>query len=234
MANKIVYLSVLLVLCNGCFKTAAQMEAEKGKSQQSDLQLQQANAAADADMYKSRFNQVHGELTDTRNEVAQLKAENEALKKRVANTEEGFIKYKEETQKTLAQLVADVALLDERTSKHPEPHKEEKTPPGNPLEQARDALKSKDYKTMIAVTEHGLASKKAKNKDLLLFYQGLGYYKLKDYKKALISFNEIVENHKKSNKYKDAINLGAESFDKLGMKDEAKAYRSLLKDEKKK
>lgn len=55
-----------------------------------------------------------------------------------------------------------------------------------------------------------------------VFWQGQCYYKLKDYARAVILFEDVIEKHKKSSKYKSALLKSGYSWDYLGKPELAK------------
>jgi|GEM_PF-1654641 len=62
------------------------------------------------------------------------------------------------------------------------------------------------------------------------YIRGESYYKLKQYKKAIVDFSKFPERYQKSPYHPKALLRIAESFDALGMKDDAKAFYSELVD----
>ena len=55
-----------------------------------------------------------------------------------------------------------------------------------------------------------------------VFWQGQCYYKLKDYARAAILYEDVIDKYTKSSKYKSALLMAAYSWDKLGKPELAK------------
>ena len=229
---------IFSLVLSSCFKTAEQIASEKSVTHTDDSKyIENADVQSELDNTKIQLQKMQGLVQDSNAQIETLKKENEELKARFAKLEQDNLEFREKTTKHLADIIGDVAILDERTSSPSPKSKSDATkadkpkkkidPNLSPLDQAKNLLNQKKHKEAEQVLEKALEGK-SQYRDQILFEHGRALYLQKDYKRAIVSFDEVVQKHPKSNKWKRSVELVADSFENLNLKTEASAYRSLL------
>ncbi|MCM0604952.1 MAG: tetratricopeptide repeat protein [Xanthomonadaceae bacterium] len=165
--------------------------------------------------------------------VDELKAEITRLTGRIEDIEKGLTtgkSYKDEdikkietrlieVEKTQFEVLERLKGLAVATEKDPKEH----------LEKAKAAYDDAQYET--AVSEVGLFLKSnPKNAEEAIFLRGDSYYRLKEFKKAIVDFSKFPEKYSDSPKMPKALLKIGQSFDALHMKEDAQAFYQELTD----
>ena len=124
------------------------------------------------------------------------------------------------------KLQTKIAELEKQLKEKEEQNNGPTVPTGKtPLQAAKDAYFSKNYETAIQFLDPFLKSnEQGKDVEEGTFIRGESYFKLKQYKKAIVDYSKFPEKFSKSNYNSKALLKIAESFDALEMKEDAKAF----------
>ena len=124
------------------------------------------------------------------------------------------------------KLQAKIAELEKQLTEKEEQNTGPSVPSGKtPLEAAKDAYFSKSYETAIQFLDPFLKSnEQGKDVEEGTFIRGESYFKLKQFKKAIVDYSKFPEKFSKSNFASKALLKIAESFEALEMNEDAKAF----------
>jgi TolA-binding protein len=100
----------------------------------------------------------------------------------------------------------------------------------SPFEAGKDAYFADRYEDAIAFFDQYLQGKDLKAADEATFLRAESNFKEKNYKKAIVDYSKFPEKYQKSKFHPKALLGIAQSFDEMGMKDDAKAFYSELAD----
>ncbi|HTL12277.1 MAG TPA: tetratricopeptide repeat protein [Bdellovibrionota bacterium] len=92
------------------------------------------------------------------------------------------------------------------------------------FEKAKASFKEKDYEGAINHLNVYLRDSDADKAEEATFLRGEAYYSLKQYKKAIVDYSKFPEKYNKSKLLPEALWRIGQSFDNLGMKDDASAF----------
>lgn len=228
--------AIFTLSLGGCFKTASQLESEQAVSE-----LRKDKASLNADLEQLRQDQAKlggriEELEAASNGRSEgLKKDQTTITSRLQALEEKNTNLTTE----IAKLTAELETLKEQSqasrehSSRPEKEHVTATPKNlaETLTKVSGLVKDKQYDEALKLIEPALNNKKIiKGRDQLLYWQGEALFQKKDYKRGILSFTEIVDNHPKSNRYNMSVKRIVASFNGLGMKKEAHDFEKMLKD----
>lgn len=98
------------------------------------------------------------------------------------------------------------------------------------LEKAKLSLKKENFEEAIESLSMILNNNRGKNNEEAAYLRGEANFKLGEYKKAILDFGSILENHPKSKRTAQCLYYTAKSFEELNMKSDAKAFYTDLRD----
>lgn len=158
-------------------------------------------------------------MEELRSEVARLTGKIEELEHEKKSKET-------ETAEEKNKLQAKIAELENALKEKEEQENGPKLPVGKtPVQAAKEAYLSTEYETAILYLDPFLKNnEKGKEVEEGTFIRGESYFKLKQYKKAIVDYSKFTDHFPKSNFSSKALLKIAESFEALQMKDDAKAF----------
>lgn len=124
------------------------------------------------------------------------------------------------------KLQAKIADLEKQLKEKEEQNNGPAVPEGKtPVQAAKDAYFASNYETAIQYLDPFLKNnEKGKEVEEATFFRAESYYKLKQYKKAIVDYSKFPEKFPKSNFSSKAMLKIAECFEALEMKEDAKAF----------
>ncbi|MDR3608213.1 MAG: tetratricopeptide repeat protein [Oligoflexia bacterium] len=239
-----VFLSVLLA-ASGCLKTRAQLREDNTNPDDSTNRSAQANGATapqpgrivDAqpqgayamDELRSELTQLQGRVEDV--ERARKDADEKAQKEQSGPAAQA---QKDQSQKFEARLAA-LELAQEKILTQLQKMQESQTAaatmsPEDALGAGKVAMESANYDAAIESFSTALKTAKGKTAEDATFLRAEAYFQQKQYKKAIIDFSKFPEKYTQSKYMSRALYRIGQSFDALGMKDDAKGFYQELVD----
>jgi len=124
------------------------------------------------------------------------------------------------------KLMDRIAELEKQLKEKEEQAKGPAVPEGKTaLEAAKEAIANAKFEDAIHFLDSFLKDNESgKDAEEGVFLRGESYFKLKDFKKAIVDYSKFPEKFSKSNLHSKALLKIAESFEALDMKEEAKAF----------
>jgi TolA-binding protein len=237
MTKRFTYLlSVFIVttlLASGCLKTRAQLHednanpsADSGSNQSlpassvgqpakiQDVQLQGTYAI---DEIKAEMTRLQGRIEDLehapKDQTPQIsKDQIQKLESRITDLEHAQEKIIVQLQKMQdAQAAAAVS-------------------PEDALESGKSSMEAGNLEPAIEQFSSAIKNAKGKTAEDAIFLRGESYYGLKQYKKAIIDYSKFPEKYTKSKYMARALLRIGQSFEALGMTEDAKGFYQELAD----
>lgn len=215
--KKLTYSAICVALSlslSGCLKSRLQIRedgSEETKPLQSQVQDVQPQGGYVIDEMKSEITRLSGRVEELERSAKANPAGGTAEKEEVKKMELRIVELEQAQAKMLEALakLQDIKL----TSEGPEI-----------FQRAKIAYESGEYDSAIEGFSQYLKNPKADNIEEATFYRGEAYFKLKQYKKAIVDYSNFPEKFKRSRHMPAALlNIGL-CFDALGMRDDAKAF----------
>lgn len=212
-----VYLSclILIALIPACVTTRSQMAEPEAP----------APVVTSTQMERSPQRSSSYGLEEIKSNLAQLTGRLEELEMRFNKSLEKTFEKSENYQSILSRL----EVIEKKLAEPPPP------PPAPPAPEPKDLLKNAKHSfeegnfenALESLNEYLKASKPAALEEAT-FLRGETYFKLKKFKKAIVDYSRFPEKFPKSTYHPKALLKIGESFEELGLKDEAKAFFSDL------
>ena len=219
----------VLVHSSGCLQTRAQMrqDAYPGYDQQEEASSAHRPVPVGADEpveapghyaldeIKLAITRLEGRLEDleraqkdqkSADSSSQVKEEIKSLEERLSKIEESQAEILENLKKTHAQ--AEVAQAD----------------PSVLFDKAMGFYSKENYQQAADMWSSYLKSPKIKRADEATFFRAESFYKLKQFKKAIVDYSKFPEKYTKSNHMPEALFKIGLSFEALGMREDAKGF----------
>lgn len=215
--------SLMIVFCvigclgfTGCLKTRGQLRDDaEDRGSFKPVPVQPAQEVEPKGQYaideiKSEFTRLEGRMEDLeRSHKSQMSKSNSAddlkkLEARVTHLEQAHSGFLE----TIEKLQESLALAD----------------PNELYQKAKAQFAEHDYEEAAETLGLYLKSSKVKHPEDGIFLRGECFYKLKQYKKAIVEFSKFPEKYPHSSRNPEALYKIALSFDALGMKEDAKGF----------
>ncbi len=159
------------------------------------------------DELRSEFTQLSGRIEDLERNKTQGMPSSDDIKKL-----ETRIQQLEQNQATLMESI----------------HKTQSAPSAEEVTELYNSgvshFEDTDYEGAIASFDSYLKSPKAKKVEDATYFKAESYYRLKEYKKAIVEFSKFPEKFRRSTKMPEVLYKIGLSFDALGMKDDAKGF----------
>lgn len=206
--------SVLLLSQAACLKTRAQLrEEEDTRGVQANVQDVQPQGEYVIDELKSEITRLTGRIEDLeRAQKQDAKKEAGAAKDEVKRLEGRIV----ELEQAQANMLEAIKKMEHSATSSADP--------GELLERAKAAFKSEKYEAAVEELDAYLKSPKAKKVEEALLLRGESHFHLKQFKKAIVDFSKFPEKYTKSSKMPEALYRIGQSFEALGMKDDAKGF----------
>lgn len=221
---------IVPMMLSACVTTRAQLN-EKRSKQSEDVSFEetakpadQASAPAPAEPSAAPVSSQYG-LEEMRAELARLSGKVEEME------------HEKQTQKAAQdeeqqKLVVKIAELEKQLKEKEEQSKGPEVPTGKtPLQAAKEAFSNLKYEAAIAFLDSFLSqNEKGKEAEEGTFIRAESFFRLKEFKKAIIDYSKFPEKFQKSNYHPKALLKIAECFEALEMKEEAKSFYQELTD----
>ncbi len=158
--------------------------------------------------------------------IEEMRAELAKLSGKVEELEQDKKNQQVTQQDEQNKLQVKIAELEKQLKEKEEQNNGPAVPEGKtPLQAAKDAYYSSKYETAIQYLDSFLSNnEKGKDVEEGVFIRGESYFKLKQYKKAIVDYSKFSEKFPKSNFNSKALLKIAECFDALEMKEDSKAF----------
>ncbi len=196
----------------GCLRTRSQIhDDDDGPGKPIPAQVTEVKGQYALDEIKGEMTRMNGRLEDmerAQKQAAQTdksKDEVKALEARIMELEKAQIDMIEALKKMEGQAQAN-------------------KDPSDLLSKGQQAMEEKSYDAAIDHLSAYLKSPKAKALEEAFFLRGEAFYESKQYKKAIVDFSKFPEKFTKSKHTAVALLRIGQSFEALGMKDDAKGF----------
>lgn len=217
-------LCVLLALsASACLKTRAQLREEQAEddaaaSQPTPVHVQEAQpqAALAIDELKTTITQLNGRIEDLEHaqaRAAQNQSGNQAAREQIQKLETRI----QELETAQAQMLDAIQKL--RAATPPSPAETAEL-----FEKARTQYAAGDYSGAVESLSTYLKNPKAPRLQDGTFLRGEAYFNLKQFKKAIVDYSKFPEKFQNSRHTPTALLKIAQSFEALGMRDDARSF----------
>lgn len=205
--------SVLIVLLtSACLKTRAQLR-EDGEDAPRPVAAQPVQDVKPGgyaiDEVKDEITRLTGRIEDLERSQKEQKggADHDTVKKledRIAQLEQAQLALSESVKK----IEESPAVMD----------------PNEVFKKAKDQFDKGEFQSAADSFGNYLKLPKIKKAEDATFYKAESYFKLKEYKKAIVEYSKFPEKFSKSTRMADVLFKIGTSFESLGMKDDAKGF----------
>jgi tol-pal system protein YbgF len=203
------------LLLSGCLKTRSQIhDDDEGPGRPVPAQVTEVKGQYALDEIKSEMTRLNGRVEDLERTQRQSdqNSKNDKSKEEIKALENRII----ELEKAQAEMIELLKKMEGQAQANRDP--------SDLLAKGRQAMEEKNYDSAIDQLSAYLKSPKAKAQEEAFFLRGEAYYETKQYKKAIVDFSKFPEKFTKSKRMPDALLRIGQSFDALGMKDDAKGF----------
>jgi tol-pal system protein YbgF len=219
---------VLLVLCSictsSCLKTRAQVKEEESNTPSTETQPNSAGTPAqvkDVDEHDSyAIDEIKGEMTRMNGRI-------EDLERKAGDSTQNGQPSKDDFKKLENRVIeleqAQTNML-EAIKKMQETQVAATADPMNALEAGKKSFNSKNYDAAIDQLSTYLKAPKGKHSEEATYLRGESYFQLKQYKKAIVDFSKFPEQYTHSKLMPQSLLRIGQSFDALGMKEDAAGF----------
>jgi TolA-binding protein len=227
----------VLCLASGCLKTRAQLRDDNANptannsgdnsppgpgstpvpAKVQDVQLQGSYAI---DEIKAEMTRLQGRIEDLEHAQAQAQKDQSstANKDQIQKMQDRLTALEQAQEKIIQQLQK---IQDAQTAASINPEDE--------LESGKSSMESGSFEVAIDHFSNSLKTAKDKTAEDATYLRGESYYQLKQYKKAIIDYSKFPEKFTKSKYMSRALLRIGQSFEALGMNEDAKGfYQELL------
>lgn len=213
-----------LFLTSSCLKTRAQLKGERSEDEE-DRRPQPAQVQNVEPQGGYALDEVKSEITRLTGRIEDL----ERAQKLGASQATGA--QKEETRKLetrIAELESAQANLIEAVKKLEQGGGG--ADPSALLEKAKKQYQEQEFEEAIESFDSYLKSPKAKKTEEATFLRAESYFQLKQYKKAIVDYSKFPEKYTRSERMPAVLYRIGQSFDALGMKEDAQGFYQELKE----
>jgi TolA-binding protein len=213
-------LATFCLLQTGCLKTRAQLsgepadEANANRPVPAQIQEVQPQGQYVIDEVKSEITRLNGRIEDLERGHKSGETASADIKKL-----EGRIAELETAQ---AQMIEAIKKMQEAPAAAPTAEA------GDAFEKAKKQFESQDLEGAIQNLNLYLKNPKAKHAEDAVFLRGESHFQSKEFKKAIVDFSKFPEKYTKSKRMPHALMRIGQSFDALGMKEDAKGFYAEL------
>ncbi|MEK6578707.1 MAG: tetratricopeptide repeat protein [Bdellovibrionota bacterium] len=184
---------------------------------------------------KNISNKVQEVKADNQYIVDELKSEFTRLSGRVEEVERtqkaapqaGTVIHKEEYKKLenrVLELETAQREMIERIQSFQKAQEVSTANPSDLFEKAKTHFDAKEYEAAIHGFTDYLKNPRAKSSEAAIFFRAESYFAIKDYKNAIIDYSKFPEKFTKSKRMPAALLKIGQSFEGLGMKNDAKPF----------
>lgn len=228
------FISLVLFLISSfslsaCVTTRAQLHQERA-AQQGEEELNNDPAHEPTVESKPSKNQNSSQSSAQNSggySVEELKSMVASLTGKVEELEQNISKSGDQHGEELKKLYSRIDELEKKANAAPEVVKHSDK---DEFEVGKEAYRAGKYDEAIDAFEEYLKNPQAGTHEEAIMLKGEAHFKQKNFKKAIVEFSKISEKFPKSKENPKALMRIAESFDGLGMKEDAKAFYTDLID----
>lgn len=222
-------ITLMSLSISGCLKTRAQVKEESQDSSSNQTGNQtgsQPTQVKDVDQGHYALDEIKGELTRMTGRIEDLERSsqqnsataNQAAKEDLKKIETRIV----ELEQAQANMLAAIKQLQEAQTIAADPQEA--------YEKAKASFDAKNYDAAIEQLTTFLKASKGKASEDAVFMRGESYFQLKQYQKAIVDFSKFPEKYTRSNYMPRCLLRIGQSFDALGMKDDAAGFYQELAD----
>lgn len=219
---------VLLVLSSisatSCLKTRAQVKEEESSTPSAEMQNKDPGTPAqikDVDDHGDyALDEIKGELTRQNGRIEDLERNAQNASQNGQPTKDDFKKL----ESRVVELEQAQANMLEAIKKMQEAQVAAAADPMDALEAGKKSFNSKNYDAAIDQLSNYLKAPKGKHSEEATYLRGESYFQLKQYKKAIVDFSKFPEQYTHSKLMPQALFRIGQSFDALGMKEDASGF----------
>jgi tol-pal system protein YbgF len=219
----LVLLAISSICASSCLKTRAQVREEESNTPSTEQNKSagipaQVKAVEDHGSYA--IDEMKGELTRLNGRVEDLERNARDSAQNGQPTKEDFKKL--ETR--VVELEHAQANMLEAIKKMQETHTTAAADPLEALEAGKKSFNSKNFDAAIDQLSTYLKAPKGKHSEEATYLRGEAYFQLKQFKKAIVDFSKFPEQYTRSKLMPQALLRIGQSFDALGMKEDASGF----------
>jgi tol-pal system protein YbgF len=217
---------VLLVLCSvsatSCLKTRAQVREEEGNTPSTETQNRSgAGTPAQIKDVEDRgayaIDEIKGEITRLNGRVEDLERNSQSQNGQPTRDD---LKKLESRIVELEQAQANMLEAIKKMQEAPAPSAD----PMDALDAGRKSFNNKNYDAAIDQLSSYLKAPKGKHSEEATYLRGESYFQLKQFKKAIVDFSKFPEQYTHSKLMPQALFRIGQSFEALGMKEDASGF----------
>jgi TolA-binding protein len=220
---------VLLVLCSvgmsSCLKTRAQVREEENNTPSTEGAPVPAQVK-DVDGGEYALDEIKGELTRLNGRIDDLEHNaQENAQNNGQNVKDDMKKLEDrvqELEQAQANMLEAIKKLQDTQAVAADPL--------GALEAGKKSFAAKNYQAAVDQFSAYLKAPKGKHSEEATYLRGESYFQLKQYKKAIVDFSKFPEQYTRSKLMPSALLRIGQSFDALGMKDDAAGFYQELTD----
>lgn len=216
----------LALTCTACLKTRAQIRedggaaesaapTESGNAVPAQIQDVQPQGQYVIDEIKGEMTRLMGRIEDLERSQKQSQDPSRAADFKKLETRVN------ELEQAQSQMLEAIKKLQD-TSAAPDS--------AELFERGKNQIESENYEAAVDSFTNYLKVPKAKHQEEATFLRGEAHFHLKNYKKAIVDYSKFTEKYTKSKHAPVALLKIAQSFEALGMTDDAKGFYQELAD----
>jgi tol-pal system protein YbgF len=214
---------------SGCLKTRAQLRgdgADPAEPRLQEVRDVRPQGAYALDEMKQEITRLTGRIEDLERQQSQL--QHQARAKDDSKAEAA----RAEELKRLETRIAELESTQLQTLEALKKLQSSAPPPDTAdlMRSARAQLKAKQYDAAIETLAGVLKNPKSKDAEEATFLRAEAYFESKQYKKAIIDYSKFPEKFSKSKHMPAALLRIGQSFEALGMKEDAKGFFTEVSD----
>jgi tol-pal system protein YbgF len=219
---------VLSIAASSCLKTRAQLKEDDdtpatgtGKPVANPVQNVEPQGGYAIDEMKGEMTRMEGRIED----LERTQKQDASAQTSSSNKEE--IK---KLEARMTEMESAQAQIIEQLKKNQEVAAAAAVNPDDLYDKGMNQLETGNSEAAISTFSSYLKNGKGKKTEDVTFYRGEAYFNLKQYKQAIVDYSKFPEKYTKSPHMPEALYKIGESFDALGMKDDAKGFYQELVD----
>jgi tol-pal system protein YbgF len=207
--------TALLTLLTGCLKTRSQLRDDDDEDRRpvpAKVQEVQPQGAYVIDEIKSEMTRLQGRVEDVERTQRQETTQHNKQAKEQIQTLENRVQELEQAQ---AQMLEAIKKIQSSAPVADQP---------DVFNKGKNEYKAGKFDDAAETLSDYLKAPKGKHIEEATFLRGESYFALKQYKKAILDYSKFPEKFTSSRKLPTALFKIGQSFEALGMKEDAKGF----------
>ncbi len=226
----LVVLALGMMSFSGCLKSRLQVREEREDQPRvvagsvREVPTQQSHVVEEL---KAEITRLTGRLEDLERSRAELAREQNASQREEARKLETRIAELERAQANIIEAlkkIQEAVLAGAAANTHVRPSSDAGGGGGDSFERAKALYDAKNYDQAIDALSGYLRHPKAAKTEEATYLRGDAYFQLKQYKKAIVDLSKFPEKYTRSKRMPAALLRIGQSFEALGMKEDAKGF----------